>query len=239
MKIYPAIDQYGGKVVRLHRGERERATVYGDDPAAVVRAFADAGAERIHVVDLDGAFAGTPVQRDLVAALVRLAHELGAAVQCGGGVRTRAAAETVLGLDADWVVLGTLAIREPHTAAALCRAHPGRLIVAIDARDGMVAVDGWREASRIPAADLADQAEQWGAAALLFTDVARDGLGVGPAVAATAAIQRRVSIPVLASGGVGALDHLAVLKAADISGVVVGRALYEGAFTVEDALSGC
>jgi phosphoribosylformimino-5-aminoimidazole carboxamide ribotide isomerase len=235
----PAIDLLGGQAVRLAEGDPARATVYAADPSTKLREFIRAGATRIHVVDLDGAFAGRPVQTELVRSLVAEAHALGAEVEVGGGLRDRAAVEAALATGADYVVIGTLAVREPDTARALCHAHPGRIIVAIDARDGWVAIAGWQETSRVPAAALARTAASWGAAALLYTDVARDGLQVGAAVESTAALQRGVDIPVIASGGVGSLADLDALRREHIHAVILGRALYEGSFTVEEALARC
>lgn len=239
MIVIPAIDLMGGQAVRLAEGDRERVTVYSDAPASLAESFAKAGAKRIHVVDLDGAFEGFPAQIDLVKRLIQAAHSAGAEVEVGGGIRSAEAIETLLTAGADYVVVGTLAVREPATVEAVCKAHPGKIIVAIDAKDGKVAVDGWRSDSGIPALELGKQAAQWGAAALLHTDVARDGLQVGPAVDATAALDRALPIPVIASGGVSSLADLRTLAEAGIPAVVFGRALYEGAFTVEEALATC
>lgn len=239
MIVIPAIDLMGGKVVRLEQGEASRAIEYSDRPTRVVTDFARAGAERIHVVDLDGAFAGRPQQIDLLRQLSDAALAHGATVQVGGGVRDASAVEELLGAGVGAVVIGTLAVREPETARALCEAHPEAIIVAADARDGLVAVEGWTEASALSARELAESAQRWEAAAVLYTDVSRDGMQAGAAVAATAALQQGLSIPVLASGGVGSLDDLDACAAAGIRGVIVGRALYEGAFTVEEALARC
>lgn len=234
MRIYPAIDLYGGKVVRLHRGERERATVYGDDPAAVVRAFAEAGAERVHVVDLDGAFSGRRAHGDVVARMVAASS---VPLQVGGGIRDRAALDAVFAAGAGLAVLGTAAVKDPEFAAAACAAYPGRIVIAVDARDGVVAVEGWVESAGVPALELGQRAAGWGAAGLLYTDVARDGTQSGPDVERTAALARAVGIPVIASGGVSSLDDLRALAAAGVPAVVVGRALYEGSFTLAEALA--
>lgn len=235
----PAIDLLAGQAVRLAEGDPARATVYAANPHTKLREFIAAGAARIHVVDLDGAFAGRPMQTTLVGALVDEAHALGAEIEVGGGLRDRPAVEAALATGADYVVIGTLAVREPDTAHALCRAHPGRIIVAIDARDGWVAISGWQETSRVPAAALARAAASWGAVAVLYTDVARDGLQVGVAVESTAALQRGLDIPVIASGGVGSLADLDALRKQHIQAVILGRALYEGSFTLEEALARC
>jgi phosphoribosylformimino-5-aminoimidazole carboxamide ribotide isomerase len=236
MMVIPAIDLMDGHAVRLSEGDRERVTIYDDKPWKLAERFAEAGASRIHIVDLDGAFVGVPVQLDLMARLIDSAHQHGATVEVGGGIRGNEAAEAVLASGADLVVVGTMAVREPETVERLCSEHPNRIIVAIDSRDGRVAVDGWRQDSSIPARELAETAVSWGAAALLYTDVARDGLQVGPAVDATAALQRDLPIPVIASGGVGSLADLERLHAANVQAVVFGRALYEGSFTIEEAL---
>ncbi|HEY8379776.1 MAG TPA: HisA/HisF-related TIM barrel protein, partial [Nannocystis sp.] len=214
--------------------------VYADDPRTALREFLRAGARRVHIVDLDGAFAGRPVQLELVRELVTIAHAGGAEVEVGGGLRDAEAVRAVLNTGADYVVLGTLAVRDPDTAAALCRQHPGRIIIAVDARDGLVALDGWQEATHVPALALAKAAAIWGAAALLHTDIARDGMQAGPAVDATVGLQRAVpDVLVIASGGVGSLADLDALRTADVRAVVLGRALYEGSFTLEEALARC
>jgi phosphoribosylformimino-5-aminoimidazole carboxamide ribotide isomerase len=237
--VIPAIDVMGGKAVRLTQGERTRSTVYADRPAELAARFAAAGARRIHVVDLDGAFAGQRVARSLLTEIVEAAASGGATVQTGGGIRDAQAVRELIAAGVGSVVLGTLAVREPSVAQALCEEFPGQIIVATDGRDGKVAVAGWQEDTDMPVRTLAETAQRWGAAAILYTDVGRDGTQVGPAVAATAALQRELSIPVLASGGVGSLAHLDACAAAGIAGVVLGRALYEGAFTVEEALARC
>jgi phosphoribosylformimino-5-aminoimidazole carboxamide ribotide isomerase len=231
VKLFPAIDLLGGRAVRLEEGKRDRATVFYDRPIELVAQLAQGGADRLHLVDLDGAF-GEPRQLPLIAAIVAASP---IPVEVGGGIRDRAAIDRVLALGAAFAVLGTAAVRSPALVEQACRAHPGRIIVAVDARDGVVAVDGWTTTSEITALALAARAAGWGAAALLYTDVARDGLGGGPNVAATAALARAAGIEVIASGGVGSLADLAALRDAGIPAVVVGRALYDGRFTVADA----
>jgi phosphoribosylformimino-5-aminoimidazole carboxamide ribotide isomerase len=237
--LLPAIDLLDGKAVRLAGGRREEATIYSAEPWALAEGFARAGASWIHVVDLDGAFAGRPAQRELVARIIESAQAHGSTVEVGGGVRDAAAVEHLFDLGARRVVVGTLAVRSPDVVERLCGAHPEGIVVAIDARDGMVAVEGWQETSTVSAADLARRAQDWGAGALLYTDVARDGLQTGPAVEATAALQDEVSIPVIASGGIATLDDLDRLRDAGVRAAVVGRAIYEGNFTVEEALARC
>lgn len=234
MKIFPSIDLLGGKVVRLHKGERGRATVYSEDPPALVRAFAQGGAERIHVVDLDGAFSGAGAHQDVIA---RLVAETPVPIQVGGGIRDRAALDAVLRAGAGFAVLGTAAVKSPDFARAACAAHPGRVVVAVDARNGVVAVEGWVEAASMTAVELGQTAAAWGAAGLLYTDVARDGTQSGPNIEATAALAAAVDIPVIASGGVSSLDDVRALAAAGIEAVVIGRALYEGSFTVAEAIA--
>ena len=231
MKLFPAIDLLGGLAVRLEEGKRDRVTVFHAEPVKLVAALAHDGADRLHVVDLDGAF-GEPRQLELVRAIVAASP---IPVEVGGGLRDRAAVETILSLGAAFAVLGTAAVKSPALVEELCRAHPGKIIVAVDAKDGVVAVDGWTASGGVTALELGARAASWGAAALLYTDIARDGLRHGPNVAATADLARHVSCEVIASGGVGELDDLARLRDAGIPAVVVGRALYDKRFTVAEA----
>ena len=232
MKLLPAIDLMAGQAVRLEEGRRDRVTVFHDRPVELIAELARGGADRLHVVDLDGAFAGSPQQQSLIRELVAASP---IPVEVGGGIRDRAALDAVLELGAQLVVLGTAAVRSPALVEEACRAHPGRVIVAVDARDGVVAVDGWTASGGITAIELGQRAAGWGAAALLYTDVSRDGLHVGPNVEMTAQLTRAVSCEVIASGGVGSLDDLVRLRDAGIAAVVVGRALYDKRFTVEEA----
>jgi phosphoribosylformimino-5-aminoimidazole carboxamide ribotide isomerase len=232
VKLFPAIDLLGGRAVRLEAGERERATVFRERPIELVAELAAGGADRLHVVDLDGAF-GDPRQLGLIAEIIAASP---IPVEVGGGIRDRDAIERVIALGAAFVVLGTAAVRTPALVEHACRAYPARIIVAVDARDGVVAVDGWTTSGGITAIELGARAAGWGAAALLYTDVARDGLGGGPNIAATAALAHECGIEVIASGGVGSLDDLIALRRAGIPAVVVGRALYDGRFSVVDAV---
>ena len=232
MKLYPAIDLLGGKAVRLEEGRRDRATVFSERPLELVAELARDGADRLHVVDLDGAFAGSPQQHELIAELVARSP---LPVEVGGGIRDRAAIEDVIMAGAAYVVLGTAAVKSPALVEEACRAFPDRIIVAVDARDGIVAVDGWTATGNVSAVELGKRAAGWGAAALLYTDVARDGLHVGPNVEATVELARAVSCEVIASGGVGSLDDLRRLRDARIEAVVVGRAIYDKRFTVAEA----
>lgn len=231
MKLLPAIDLLGGRAVRLEKGLRDRATVFHERPVELVGELARGGADRLHVVDLDGAF-GEPRQHQLVRALVEASP---LPVEVGGGIRDRAAIDAVIACGAAYVVLGTAAVKSPALVEDACRAHAGRVIVAVDAKDGVVAVDGWTTSGGVTAIELGRRAASWGAAALLYTDVARDGVRTGPNVEATAALQAAVDCEVIASGGVGALDDLARLRDAGIRAAVVGRALYDRVFTVEQA----
>lgn len=232
--VFPAIDLKGGQVVRLAEGDMDRATVYGDDPAAQARAFADAGADHLHVVDLDGAFAGDSVNGDAVASVVRA---FPGRVQLGGGIRTRAAIDGWLELGVARVVIGTAALENPDLVRDAARALPGRIVVAVDARDGLVATRGWADVSTVTVADLARRFEDAGVAALLFTDVGRDGLLKGCNVAATAALAAEAGIPVIASGGVAGIDDIHALRGKPgIEGVITGRALYDGRLDLAEAL---
>ncbi len=230
MKILPAIDLLGGRAVRLEEGKRDRATVFHDQPVELVAGFSIA--DRLHVVDLDGAF-GEPRQLALVEAIAKASS---IPVEVGGGIRDRAAIDAVLAAGVAFVVLGTAAVRSPALVEEACRAHPGRVIVAVDARDGVVAVDGWTASGGITARELGATAANWGAAALLYTDVARDGIGVGPNIERTAELAGAVPCEVIASGGVGSLDDIVRLRDAGIAAVVVGRALYDRKFSLEDAV---
>ena len=235
MILYPAIDLKGGQCVRLLRGEMDAATVYNDDPAAQARAFRDAGCAWVHVVDLDGAFAGRPVNADAVRAILAAVD---VPMQLGGGIRDRAGIEAWLEAGVARVVLGTVALRDPALVIAACREHPGRIAVGIDARGGKVAVEGWAETAEITAEELALKFEDAWVAALVFTDIDRDGALQGPNLAATAALARRLSTPVIASGGVASLDDLkaiAGLAGDGVAGAIVGRALYDGRVDAAEA----
>jgi len=231
--VLPAIDLLGGKAVRLHQGRYDQATVYDDDPAARAHGW-QGKVPRLHVVDLEGAKAGRAVQADAVRAIVAA---FGPGVQVGGGVRTREAFESYLALGVTRVVLGSAALKDPALVRSLATEHPGRVILAVDAKDGKVATEGWTEVSEVLAIDLARAFADVPLGELLYTDVARDGTQSGPNVEATARLARESSVPVLASGGVGTLDHLrALARHPGISGAIVGRAIYEASITLEDAV---
>jgi phosphoribosylformimino-5-aminoimidazole carboxamide ribotide isomerase len=235
--VFPAIDLKGGQVVRLAEGDMDRATVYGDDPAAQAVIFADQGAEYLHVVDLDGAFAGASVNGDAVKAIV---ERFPGHVQLGGGIRDRAAIERWFDLGVSRVVIGTAALENPELVREAARDFPGGIVVAVDARDGMVATRGWADVSTVEVIDLARRFEDAGVASLLFTDVGRDGMLKGCNVEATVDLARAVRIPVIASGGVKGIAeiHVLALHAVDgIEGVITGRALYDGRLDLAAALS--
>ena len=237
MILFPAIDLKAGQVVRLYRGAPQQATVYGSDPAAQAEAFAAAGFRWLHLVDLDGAFAGRPANAAAVEAVLR---RVSLPVQLGGGIRDLATIERWLALGVRRVILGTAAVRDPALVRTACKAHPGRIVVGVDARDGKVAVEGWAATSELTALELAQRFADAGVAALLFTDVGRDGALTGVNVEATAALARDSGLPVIASGGVAGLEDLRRLKAVaaqGIEGVVVGRALYEGRLEAAAALA--
>jgi phosphoribosylformimino-5-aminoimidazole carboxamide ribotide isomerase len=233
MLIIPAIDLREGRCVRLVEGRADQVTVFGDDPVAMARRFAGEGAERLHVVDLDGAFAGAPRQ----AALIRdVAAAVPVPIQVGGGLRDLPALEAVLGTGARWAILGTSAALEPALLQAAAARWPGRILVGVDAVEGRVAIRGWTEVLPLPALDLARQARAAGAAAVIYTDVRRDGTGRGPNLAATAELAAGAGLPVIASGGIGALDDLRDLAAIPgVTGAIVGRALYTGAVDLRQA----
>ncbi len=235
--VFPAIDLKDGQVVRLAEGDMARATVYGDDPVAQALMFAEQGAQYLHVVDLDGAFAGHGVNARAVAAIVTAfpGH-----VQVGGGIRTMAAVEGWFAHGVARIIIGTAALTDPQLVRDAARAFPGGVVVGVDARDGFIATQGWAEVSDVPVADMARRFEDAGVAALLFTDVGRDGLLKGCNVQATVDLARATDIPVIASGGVAGIGDIRMLSlyAKDgIEGVITGRALYDGRLDLATALA--
>ncbi|HEX3973416.1 MAG TPA: 1-(5-phosphoribosyl)-5-[(5-phosphoribosylamino)methylideneamino]imidazole-4-carboxamide isomerase [Stellaceae bacterium] len=237
MILYPAIDLKEGRCVRLLRGEISAATVFNEDPAAQAKAFADAGCRWLHLVDLDGAFAGKPMNAASVEAILKAVK---VPAQLGGGIRNLATIEAWLGKGIARVILGTAALTNPDLVKEACRKFPGKVAVGIDARDGKVAVEGWAKTSEMTALDLARRVEDAGAAAIIFTDIDRDGALAGVNVAATAALARALETPVIASGGVAAIDDIAALKAHEsdgIAGAIMGRALYDGRIDLKAALA--
>ncbi len=237
MILFPAIDLKDGQAVRLLRGEMESATVFNDDPAAQARSFVDAGFQWLHLVDLNGAFEGRPVNAPAVEAILK-AVDIPA--QLGGGIRDMATIERWLGLGLRRVILGTVAVKNPALVREACRAFPGRVVLGIDARGGKVATEGWAEVSEIEALDLARRFEDAGAAAIVYTDIDRDGALQGANVEATRALAEALETPVIASGGVASLDDLAAFLAIEdsgIEGVISGRAIYDGRLDPASALA--
>ena len=237
MILFPAIDLKDGAAVRLLRGEMGSATVFNPDPAAQARSFATAGFEWLHLVDLNGAFEGRPVNGAAVRAIL---DAVDLPVQLGGGLRDLATIEHWLEAGVRRVILGTAAVKDPELVRAACRRFAGRVVVGIDARDGRVAVEGWAEESDLAAEDLARRFEDAGVTALVYTDIARDGALTGVNLEATVALAEAVSLPVIASGGVASLDDIAALMAVEargIAGVVCGRALYDGRIDPKSALA--
>ncbi|MDP2084924.1 MAG: 1-(5-phosphoribosyl)-5-[(5-phosphoribosylamino)methylideneamino]imidazole-4-carboxamide isomerase [Gemmobacter sp.] len=234
MILYPAIDLKDGQCVRLLRGEMSAATVFGDDPAAQAAAFVAAGCEWLHLVDLNGAFAGRPVN---AAAVEGILARVDVPCQLGGGIRDMATIEMWLGKGLARVILGTVAVEDPGLVREAARAFPGQVAVGIDARNGLVATRGWAQETDVQAVDLARSFEDAGVAAIIYTDIDRDGAMQGPNIAATAALARAVSIPVIASGGVSRMADLVALRETGvIAGAISGRALYDGAIDLGAAL---
>jgi phosphoribosylformimino-5-aminoimidazole carboxamide ribotide isomerase len=234
VQIFPAIDLRGGQCVRLVQGDYARETVFGADPAAVARRWVEQGATFLHLVDLDGAKQGRPINRDSVRAII---HAAGVPCQLGGGLRTEEHVREALDWGVTRVILGTRALRDPDWCAALCRRFPGRIVLGIDAREGRVSTEGWLQDSDILAIDLARQCATWGVSAIVYTDISRDGMLQGANVEATAELARAVpDVPVIASGGVTGLDDIARLARAGLAGCIVGRALYEGRLELPAAL---
>ena len=228
MILFPAIDLKDGQCVRLFQGDMDQVTVFGDDPAGQAKGFADAGAKWLHVVDLNGAFSGRPVNEDAVSGIL---DRIDIPVQLGGGIRDMQTIDFWLDRGVRRVILGTVAVRDPDLVKQACKRHPDRVVVGIDARDGMVAVEGWTELSEITGLELAKEFEDCGVAAIIYTDIARDGAMDGPNIEATVGLANAVSVPVIASGGVSSLEDLEALKAAGtglLEGVISGRALYDG-----------
>lgn len=235
MILYPAIDLKDGNCVRLYKGEMEQATVFSDNPAAQALAFQKAGCEWLHLVDLNGAFAGAPVN---AAAVEDILATVKVPAQLGGGIRDMSTVETWLSKGLARVILGTVAVENPDLVRQAARTFPGKVAVGIDARNGLVATRGWAEETDVNVTDLARRFEDAGVAAIIYTDINRDGAMQGPNVEATAALAAAVSIPVIASGGVSSLNDLIALKncGAVLDGVISGRALYDGAIDLSEAL---
>jgi len=231
--ILPAIDIRGAQCVRLRQGDYARETVFADDPAAIARRWAKQGASYLHIVDLDGAKQGQPVNGDSVRRIVAAA---GVPCQLGGGLRTEEHVREVLGWGVTRVVLGTRALKDPAWLERLCRTFPARVVLGIDAKQGRVATDGWQELSEWSAVDLARRCAGWPLAALVYTDIGRDGMLEGPNLEATAEVVAAVPIPVIASGGVTTLDDVRRLARAGLAGCIIGRALYEGRLDLAEVI---
>ena len=237
-ELIPAIDLLGGECVRLAQGDYERATVYEREPAAAARRFAAHAVKRLHVVDLDGAREGRPTNGDAVRAIVAAVAPI--PVQLGGGLRDAAAVEAALDTGVDRVVLGTAALRDPELVRGAAARHPGRIVVGLDAKEGFVSVEGWLDTGEARVLDVARRFEDAGVAAVVHTDIARDGMLTGPNLEASAALAEAISIPVIVSGGVGREEDLlaaARLAPRGIAGAIVGRALYTGAVDLAGALA--
>ncbi len=234
MLILPAIDLRGGQCVRLQQGDYARETVFGADPAGMARRWVDEGAAFLHLVDLDGAKAGRPVNDASVRAIVAAA---GVPCQLGGGIRSEADVAEVLGWGVSRVILGTRALQDPVWCEMVCRRFPNQVALGIDARNGMVATQGWLETSACTALDLARRCADWPLAALIYTDISRDGMLQGPNVEATAGIAAAVRVPVIASGGVTTLEDVSRLAGRGLAGCIVGRALYEGRLDLAQAIA--
>ena len=237
-ELIPAIDLLGGEAVRLAQGDYDRATVYDADPANVAKRFAEAGIRRLHVVDLEGAKAGRPMAEEPVRRILGAVGDV--PVQLGGGLRTLAGVEEALGWGLDRVILGTVALRDPELVKRAAAEHPGRIVVGIDAREGRVAVEGWLEASETTAVDLGRRFEDAGVAAIVYTDIARDGMLSGPNIEQTASLAESLSIPVIVSGGVARIEDVLdafAERAKGICGVIAGRAIYTGDVDLDRALA--
>jgi phosphoribosylformimino-5-aminoimidazole carboxamide ribotide isomerase len=233
MQVWPAIDLRGGKCVRLRQGDYQQETVFADDPAAVARRFAQEGARHLHIVDLEGAREGLPVNlpsvQDILAA-IEIECEL------GGGIRDEQSIRELLDFGLERLVIGTSALTDPEWFRKVCRQFPGRLVLGIDARDGLAATDGWLQTSEVKALDLARQFAGEPLSAIIYTDIATDGMMAGPNIKAMAEMQAAVELPVIASGGITTAQDVARLAAGGLSGCIIGRALYEGSLTLAEAL---
>jgi phosphoribosylformimino-5-aminoimidazole carboxamide ribotide isomerase len=236
MLLIPAIDLKDGKCVRLRQGRMEDETIFADDPMEMAQRWVDAGARRLHLIDLNGAFAGKPVNADVIRRIAEAFPEV--PIQVGGGIRDEDTVQLYLDAGVQYVIIGTKAVRAPHFVNDLCLEFPGHIIVGLDARDGKVAIDGWSKLSNHDVIDLAQRFERDGVEAIVYTDISRDGMMEGVNVEATAKLAGEISIPVIASGGISNLDDIkALLAVADhgIMGAIIGRALYEGSIDLAEA----
>jgi len=233
MIVIPSVDIRGGKCVRLTQGKADEETVYSDDPVAVAERWESEGGEIIHIVDLDGAFQGRPVNTGLIR---EIAERVSVPVELGGGMRTRDAVAAALDLGVERVIVGTKAVQSPDFVANLCDEFPGKILVSIDAKDGMATVDGWTDTSTVDAVELAGKMAESGVRAIIYTDVAVDGMLVGPNIIALKTLTDAVDVPVIASGGVGSLTHIIKLKKLDLEGVILGRSLFTGDIKLQQAI---
>ena len=236
MLIIPAIDLKEGKCVRLEQGLMDKATVYSDDPATTARHWEDQGAELLHVVDLNGAFAGVPENLDAIKA-IRGAIKI--PIEVGGGIRDIATIQSLVAIGIDRIILGTAAIENPAFVREACEKFPGRIIVGIDAKEGMVAIKGWAEVTKVKAVDLAIQMQDYGVIAVIYTDIKRDGMLSGPNIEATKALAEAIRIPVIASGGVHTMkdiENLLAVRYSGVSGVITGKAIYSGSLNLKEAI---
>jgi phosphoribosylformimino-5-aminoimidazole carboxamide ribotide isomerase len=233
MEIIPAIDIKDGHCVRLYQGDFEQVTIYDTDPVAVARRWAEQGAQRLHVVDLDGARSGHPVHADVISAIVRA---VAVPVQLGGGLRDTASIRMALGWGVTRVILGTAAVEDPQLIAQLVSDHGDAVVVGVDARDGLVATAGWLDTAAVQASDLVPQMAALGVRRFIYTDIARDGTLTEPNYSATAALVQPDGPAIIASGGVGSIEHLRRLATIGVEGAIIGRALYTGALSLREAL---
>jgi len=240
MLIIPAIDLKDGQCVRLRQGLMDDSTVFSDDPVAMAKRWVEAGCRRLHLVDLNGAFEGKPVNGEVVTAIARAYPDL--PIQIGGGIRSADTIEHYLKAGVSFVIIGTKAVKEPAFVTDMCRQFPGHIIVGLDAKDGRVATDGWAEVSELQATDLARRFERDGVSAIVYTDIARDGMLQGVNVEATLAMARASSIPVIASGGITNMEDIKAVRRVSeegIIGAITGRAIYEGSLDVAEAQAWC
>jgi phosphoribosylformimino-5-aminoimidazole carboxamide ribotide isomerase len=237
MIVIPAIDLKEGKCVRLEQGLMDKDTVFNDNPGAQARAWQDQGAELLHIVDLDGAFAGEPKNRSAIEAIVKA---ISIPAQLGGGIRDIATIEAYLSLGLSRVIIGTAAQRNPELVREACERFPGQIVVGIDAKNGMVAVQGWAEVTDVTAVELARKFEDFGVSAIIYTDISRDGMLQGPNLEATKALAEAVKIPIIASGGVSSLkdiENLMAIESSGVTGVITGKAVYTGAIKLSEAIA--
>jgi len=240
MLIIPAIDLKDGQCVRLRQGRMEDSTVFSEDPVEVAGRWVEAGARRLHLVDLNGAFEGKPVNGEIVNAIARRYPDL--PIQIGGGIRSKEVIQAYLDAGVQWVIIGTQAVKDPDFVTAMCRNFPGHIIVGLDARDGKVATDGWAETSEVEASSLAQRFANDGVSAIVYTDIARDGMMKGVNLETTRRLAEATSIPVIASGGVSSMEdvkQLASVANSGITGAITGRAIYEGGLDLTEAQQWC